>query len=95
MNTPTSNGDGSTQGPDVVRWGVGCAVGAAALTGIAILVFLVSLALQPPTWVQVVLGVVLAVGAAVFAWLIVAAWRRSDRERGDEGSGRVSSRPRA
>ncbi len=59
--------------PDVVRWGAGCLVAAAATLGVVILVFLVSVALQPPVWVQVALGVVLAAGGAVLAWLVAAA----------------------
>lgn len=71
--------------PDLFRWFVALAVGGAATIGVVILVFLVSLALQPPPWVQVVLGVVLAVGAAIFTWLVAKAWpsRESSRERPD------------
>lgn len=67
---------------DVKRWMVGCAVGAAATVGIGILVFLVAFALQPPVWVQVVLGGLLAIGAAIFSWLVASAW--SPRDAGDE-----------
>ena len=76
MNVQRSEAE-EVQGPDVIRWGVGCALGSVALIGVAILVFLVSLALQPPTWVQIVLGIVLTLGAAVFTWLIVAAQKSS------------------
>ena len=65
MQDPTS--------PDVVRWTVGCLVAAAATVGVVILVFLVSVALQPPVWLQVALGVTLAAGGAVLAWLVAAA----------------------
>ena len=71
----------NSQGWDASSWLVGCAVGAAAMTGIVIFVFLVALALQPPAWVQIVIGVSLALGGAVFAWLIASAWRSRDRER--------------
>ncbi len=54
-------------------------VGGAASIGIVILVFLVSLALQPPTWVQVLIGVVLAIGAAIFTWLVAKAWHPGER----------------
>ena len=59
--------------PPEVRWGVGILVSSAAVVGILILVFLVAIALTPPTWVQVSLGVGLAVGGALFAWLIAHA----------------------
>lgn len=66
--------------PPEVSWGVGCLVGALSTVGVLILVALVAIALSPPTWVQVVLGVVLAVGGAVFAWLIATALgQRRDR----------------
>jgi phosphate/sulfate permease len=51
----------------------GCFVASAAIIGTLVLVFLVVLALRPPTWVQVVIGVALAVGGATFAWLIASA----------------------
>ena len=63
--------------PPEVRWGVGILISSAAVIGILILVFLVALALTPPTWVQVLLGVGLAVGGAVFAWLIATALGRN------------------
>lgn len=59
--------------PAEVRWTVGCLVASLATVGVLILVALVAIALSPPTWVQVVLGVGLAVGGAVFAWLIASA----------------------
>ena len=80
MDTRSNGGPEAEPRTDVVRWGVGCAVGIAAMIGVAILVFLVALALQPPTWVQVVLGIVLVIGAAVLAWLVATAWSSSDRK---------------
>ena len=59
--------------PAEVRWTVGCLLGTLSTVGILILVALVAIALEPPTWVQVVLGAGLAVGGAVFAWLIASA----------------------
>jgi hypothetical protein len=64
-----------------VRWTLGCLVGAAALVGTLILALLVALALQPPAWVQVVVGVMLALGGAVLAWLVANALGAS-RSRG-------------
>lgn len=48
-------------------------MGAAALTGTVILVFLIAFALQPPTWAQVVLGVGLVAGGGLFTWLVASA----------------------
>ena len=87
MGTRSSDHEEMTQRPDLGRWAVAFAVGGAATIGVVILVFLVALALQPPTWVQVVLGVVMAVGAAIFTWLVANAWGSADgRETGKRGS---------
>jgi hypothetical protein len=48
-------------------------VGLAAITGSLILVFLVTFALRPPGWVQVLLGVALVAGGAVLGWLVANA----------------------
>ncbi|MEA2434205.1 MAG: hypothetical protein QOG54_1662 [Actinomycetota bacterium] len=56
-----------------IRWGVGCLVAFAAIIGTLVLVFLISFALEPPTWVQVIIGMSLAVGGAIFAWLVASA----------------------
>jgi protein-S-isoprenylcysteine O-methyltransferase Ste14 len=60
-----------------VQWGVGCLVGAAALVGVVLMVLLLAFYIQPPTWVQVALGVILAVGGALLAWLVAAALGRA------------------
>ena len=59
--------------PPEVRWTVGCLLATLSTIGVLILVALVAIALEPPTWVQVLLGAGLAVGGAVFAWLIASA----------------------
>jgi hypothetical protein len=59
--------------PAEVRWTVGCLVATLSTVGVLILVALVAIALEPPTWVQVLLGAGLAVGGAVLAWLIASA----------------------
>lgn len=68
----------SADGDDIqnvlARWVVAGLLAGAALIGIVILLFVVSFALQPPEWVQVVLGVALAMGAAVFTWLLASAF---------------------
>ena len=63
------------------RWTVGCLVGAAAVVGTLMLVLLVALALQPPEWVQVAAGLLLAGGGALLAWMVAAALGRSRDRR--------------
>ena len=68
-----------------VRWTLGCLVGASALLGVAILVSVVAFALQPPVWVQVLIGVAVAIGCALFTWLVASALggaRARDSARG-------------
>ena len=66
------------------RWTVGCLVGAAAIVGSLMLVLLVALALQPPEWVQVAAGVLLAGGGALLAWVVATALGRSRKRRPDD-----------
>ena len=60
-----------------MRYTFGCLVGAAAMIGTLILVALIAMALQPPTWVQVLLGVGLAVGGGALTWLVISALGQS------------------
>ena len=62
-----------------VRWGVGCLVAAAAMVGLLALVLIVALVLQPPAWVQVVMGLGMVAGAVVLAWVVAAALGRRGR----------------
>ncbi len=73
---------GAPESDDVVRWVAAGVVAAAALLGLVVLVGMIAYALQPPGWVQMVVGVVMAAGAAFFAWLLASALRRDDVERG-------------
>jgi phosphate/sulfate permease len=43
------------------------------MVGLLILLLLLAVALSPPIWVQVLLGVGLALGGAAFAWLVATA----------------------
>lgn len=73
---------GSVDAPesvDFMRWVAAGVVAAAALLGLVVLVAIIAYALQPPGWVQMVLGVAMAVGAAIFAWLLASALRKDDR----------------
>jgi hypothetical protein len=74
--------EGRTLSPEV-RWGVGCLLGGAALTGGIILMMLAAYALQPPTWLQIAMGALLALGGALFAGLIASALGQS-RDRSKE-----------
>ena len=64
-----------------VRFGLGCLVATAAIAGSLILVFLVAFALQPPAWVQVLLGVALIGGGAVLGLLVANALGSSIQAR--------------
>ncbi len=68
-----------------VRWTLGCLVGAAAMIGTLILVLLVAIALRPPVWVQVLLGVGLAIGGGALTWLVVSALGEAKAAREDPG----------
>jgi hypothetical protein len=66
-------------GNDVLRWGVAGVVAGAALIGLLTLIVAVVVVLQPPGWVQSLLGVGLATGTGVLAWLVATALRSSRR----------------
>ena len=63
---------------EVVRWATAAFLAAAALLGLVVLAAVLTFALEPPAWIQVVIGVVMAAGAAFFAWLIASALRKDD-----------------
>jgi hypothetical protein len=65
-----------------VLFGVGCLVALAAIAGSLILVFLVAFALQPPAWVQVLLGIALIGGGAVLGLVVAKALGMSPRGPG-------------
>ena len=60
-----------------VRWGLGCFLGAIAMIGTVILVGIIVFALNPPGWVQVVLGIGLILIGGAIAWLVAAALAKS------------------
>ena len=62
-----------------VRWTIGVVVGLTAMVGLMILVILVSLALEPPAWLQVAMGVGLVAVSGVLAWLVAAALGQRDK----------------
>jgi membrane protein implicated in regulation of membrane protease activity len=67
---------------------VGCLVASAATLGVVILVFIVAVALQPPVWVQITVGIVLAIGATVLAWLVASAVGQAKNDRDGAAGGR-------
>jgi hypothetical protein len=62
----------------MVRWGFASFVAAVALAGFLILAAVIAVALEPPGWLQLVLGVLLTVGSAALAWLVASAIRSRD-----------------
>lgn len=65
---------------DIARWGLAAVLAAVALVGLFSVVAAFVWALGPdlPGWVTTVLGAVLAVLAAAFAWVVATALRRRD-----------------
>jgi ABC-type nickel/cobalt efflux system permease component RcnA len=74
-----------------VRWTIGIVVGLTAMTGLLILVLLVAVALEPPVWLQITMGVFLVGVACVLAWLVSAALAERDRRLRDEVEARRSA----
>ena len=69
---------GTPQADEVIRWVTAGFLAAAALLGLVVLVAILTFALQPPGWLQMVLGVLMVAGAVVFAWLVASALRKDD-----------------
>ncbi|HVM34824.1 MAG TPA: hypothetical protein VM784_05715 [Actinomycetota bacterium] len=57
----------------IARWLIAGIIACVALVGIVLLVGALVVALNPPLWIAVVAGTVLAVAAAAFAWLVATA----------------------
>ena len=55
------------------RWGVGCLIAGAAMTGLSILLMYVAFTLDLPIWAQILLGIGLTLGGGLLSWLIVTA----------------------
>ena len=68
---------GNDQMSDEVRWGLGCLIAAAAITGVVILLMYVAFTFDLPEWAQIVLGVGLTFGGALLTWLIFTATGQS------------------
>ena len=75
------------------RWGVGCLVAGAAMTGLSILLMYVAFTLDLPIWAQILLGIGLTFGGGLLTWLIVTALGGT-RPSGDDTSDVVERLPR-
>ncbi len=74
-----------------LRYGLGCLVSGAALVGVIVLILVLFFVLSPPGWVQDVVGVLLAIGGAGFAWLVARSLGGAQTPR--PGPGRRPRRP--
>ena len=74
-----------------VRWGVGCLVGAAAITGMLILLMYIAFTFEPPLWVQLILAVGLTIGGGLLTWIVVTALGES-KARSQDPEERVVER---
>ena len=70
---PSTGTRGTEQMSPEVRWGVGCLVGAAAITGMLILLMYIAFTFEPPLWVQLILAVGLTIGGGLLTWIVVTA----------------------
>lgn len=80
---------------DEVRWGLGCLITAAAITGVVILLMYVAFTFDLPEWAQILLGVGLTLGGGLLTWLIFTATGQSrPRPPGPPGEENVEELPR-
>ncbi len=84
---------GTDQMRDEVRWGVGCLVGAAAITGVLILLMYVAFTFEPALWVQLVLAAGLTLGGGLLTWLVVTALGESKARTPDPDGGVIERFP--
>lgn len=64
-----------------MRWVIGVIVGLTATIGLMILVAVVSFALEPPAWLQIVVGIILVGVGCLLSWLVASALGQRDRAR--------------
>ncbi len=55
------------------KWVIALVIALVALFGIVVLAAIFVAALEPPGWLGALLGIVLAIGATGFAWLLASA----------------------
>jgi protein-S-isoprenylcysteine O-methyltransferase Ste14 len=64
-----------------MRWVIGVVVGLTATVGLMILAAVVSFALEPPEWLQIVVGILLVGVGCLLSWLVASALGQRDRTR--------------
>lgn len=79
--------------PAEVRWGVGCLVSAAAMTGLVILLMYIAFTFDLPVWAQVALGVALTLGGGLLSWLVVSALGQNRQKLEDPYIASVPDQP--
>ena len=89
----TERGSGEKEfAGQVTRWLIASAIALVALMGVFLLVAAIVVALEPPLWMGAVIGAVLAIGAAAFAWLVASALASGKKQSEQVGVSRI--RPR-
>ena len=88
---PSDDTRGTGQMSPEARWGVGCLVGAAAITGMLILLMYIAFTFEPPLWVQLLLAVGLTIGGGLLTWIVVTALGES-KARSQDSKDRVVER---
>jgi hypothetical protein len=89
----TESGSGEREfAGHVGRWLIASAIALVALIGVFLLVAAIVVALEPPLWMGGVIGAVLAIGAAAFAWLVASALASGKKHSEQDGVSRI--RPR-
>jgi protein-S-isoprenylcysteine O-methyltransferase Ste14 len=63
----------------MTRWLIAAAIACVALFGFVALVAAIVFLFELPSWVEIVGGVLLALGTAAFAWLVASALESSRR----------------
>jgi hypothetical protein len=64
-----------------MRWVIGVIVGLTAMVGLMILAAVVSFALEPPAWLQIIVGIALVGVGCLLSWLVASALGQRDRAR--------------
>lgn len=65
----------------MTKWLIAAFIACVALLGLFALVAALAVVFELPSWVGIVVGTVLAIGAAAFAWLVASALESGRRSR--------------
>jgi hypothetical protein len=68
----------------MTKWVIAAAIACVALMGLVALFAALVFVFEPPSWAAIVIGAVLAIGTAAFAWLVASALQ-SGRRGADAG----------